>query len=61
MMLLAESYEGRIWTRIEQTGASKYSVRVATIYLDGTWRDTVNEQFSTYEQAAIRYSRLLAR
>lgn len=61
MMLLAESYEGRTWTRIEQTAASKYTVRVATIYLDGTWRDTVREQFPTYEQAAVRYSQLLAR
>lgn len=60
-MLLAESYEGRIWTRIEQTGASKYVVRASTVYLDGTWRDTVREQFTTYEQAAVRYSQLLAR
>ncbi len=61
MMLLAESYEGRIWARIEQTGASKYMVLAATVYHDGTWRDTVREQFPTYEQAAIRYSQLLAR
>ena len=61
MMLLAESYEGRIWTRIEQTGSSKYVVRASTFYLDGTWQDTVNEQFSTYEKAAVRYSQLLAR